>query len=564
MERGTTNSDDGVQIRLLGGVGATDPDGSPIDIGPAKCQALLAALALSPGSAIPVTRLVDLVWGEDPPRTAEKTLQTYVTQLRQRLGAEAIARVGAAYRLDIGPELVDAVRFQRCLDEGDVGGALADWTGPPLAGLDAPGLDATIAGLVEQWLTAVETDLERLTATDPAGAVGPLTELTADHPFREGLGARRMTALYASGRQAEALAAYRRARRHLVDELGVEPGPRLRELEASILDQDERLPSQPRSSRPATLPSGTVTFAFSDVEGSTQLWAADRTRASAAIARHEEIVRAAAADHSGQVFATGGDSFGVAFHRASDALDCATALQAAITAEPWPSGCEVRLRIGLHTGEAEERADSYFGAAVNLTARVAAAGHGGQTLLSGVTAALVAERGLVDLGPIRLDGVEGDQPVFQLGADEHPPLRAEGRRRGNLPRSPGPLFGRADLLADVVDALGSAPVVTLVGPGGIGKTRLALDAARLAGADSPGGAWLVELADIASSGEVARAVADALDVTALPGRPLAAAIAMSLDARRAMLVLDNCEHVVDGAAALASAVADGSDHARVL
>jgi DNA-binding SARP family transcriptional activator len=196
-----------VHIRLLGGVGATTDDGDPVDVGPGRCQAVLAALALSPGTAVPVWRLVELVWGDAAPRTAEKTLQSYVTRLRKALGPDSIIRTGAAYRLDLDAESVDVLRFQRHLDAGDVAAALREWTGPPLAGLDAPGLAAPAAGLVEQWLGAVETDLERLVETNPPAAIGPLTELTASHPFREGLWALLMTALYKVGRQAEALAA---------------------------------------------------------------------------------------------------------------------------------------------------------------------------------------------------------------------------------------------------------------------------------------------------------------------------------------------------------------------
>ena len=124
-----------VLIRLLGGVGASTDRGDPVDVGPAKCQTVLAALALAAGSAVPVPRLIDLVWGEQPPRTAEKTLQSYVVRLRKGLGAATIIRVGAAYRLDLASESTDVVRFRRQLASGDTEAALAEWTGTPLAGL---------------------------------------------------------------------------------------------------------------------------------------------------------------------------------------------------------------------------------------------------------------------------------------------------------------------------------------------------------------------------------------------------------------------------------------------
>ena len=115
-----------MRIRLLGEVGAVTGQGVPVDVGPPKCQAVLAALALSPGTAIPAWHLVDLVWGEDPPRTAERTLQSYLTRLRKGLGPDVIVRAGAAYRLDVPPGAVDAVRFQRHLDAGDTAAALAE------------------------------------------------------------------------------------------------------------------------------------------------------------------------------------------------------------------------------------------------------------------------------------------------------------------------------------------------------------------------------------------------------------------------------------------------------
>ena len=169
-----------MQIRLLGGVDLATDEGEPIDIGPPKCQVLLASLALSVGSAVPVPRLVELVWGEDPPRTAEKTLQSYVTRLRKSLGSESIERTGAAYRLAVDPVSVDVRRFQRHLAAGDIEAALAEWTGTPLAGLDAGGLTGPVDGLVEQWLGAKEAELGQLVDTDPAAAVATLTELTAN------------------------------------------------------------------------------------------------------------------------------------------------------------------------------------------------------------------------------------------------------------------------------------------------------------------------------------------------------------------------------------------------
>lgn len=243
-----------MRISLFGGVRVTTDGGEPLDVGPARSQAVLAALALSAGSAVPVPLLVEQVWGGQPPRTAEKTLQWYVAQLRKSLGADTIERVGAAYRLAVPADAVDVGRFLRHLDAGNVDAALREWSGAPLASLDVVGMASAVDGLVERWLDATERSLTQRIDADPGGAVGRLTELTAQHPFREGLWALLMTALYRSGRQAEALAAFRNARRLLIEELGVEPGVRLREIEALLLsggDAKLRAPSWQAASRQA-------------------------------------------------------------------------------------------------------------------------------------------------------------------------------------------------------------------------------------------------------------------------------------------------------------------------
>jgi predicted ATPase/DNA-binding SARP family transcriptional activator len=543
------------QVRLLGEVSAVTDHGEPADIGPAKCQALLAALALAAGKAVPVWRLTELIWGTEPPRTAERTLQSYATRLRKGLGPGSVVRAGAAYRLDVAAEAVDVIRFQRRLDAGDVEAALAEWTGPPLGGLTVPGLAAMAAGLTEQWLAAVEADLARRVQAGAPDVIGRLTELTAVHPYREGLWALLMTALYRAGRQSDALAAYRTARQHLIEHLGVEPGPALRELESLVLGQDERLLAG-RAARP----TGTVTFGFCEVADQGRWWATRRPEMAAAMVRHDALVRACVDRHDGYVFAGGGEEFGAAFHRAADAAAWAADLQAAVRAEPWPGGVGIRLRIGLHTGETEEREQGYYGPAVNVAARLAAAGNGGQTLVSGITADLLDQAGLRELGTYRLEGAP--RRIFQAGDDEHPPLRTEDNRRGNLPRRLGRLVGRDTMLEAIDQALAAAPVVTLVGPGGIGKTRLAVAAA--ARRADPDGAWLIELAEITSPDDVLWAVASLLGIRENPGQALSQSVVTALRTRRALLVLDNCEHVIDTAAGLARAIVTGCPDVQVL
>ena len=365
-----------------------------------------------------------------------------------------------------------------------------------------------------------------------------------------------MSALYATGRQADALAAYRKARAHLVEELGVEPGPRLQALEIAILGQEERMPSSPPQAgrRP---PSGTVTFAFVEIDQAARLWTADRTAIAEIVARHEALVREVTAAHDGFVFATGGDSIGVAFDRAVAAARWAVDLQSATTVKRRPERPPPQILVGLHTGEAEERGNDYYGPPVNLANGIAGAANGGQILVSATTAALLDRSDLVEVGRLQFDGAGPEVRLFQLGSGDHPRLRAGLARRGNLPRRDARLLGRDDTLAAVGAALETGSIVTLVGPGGIGKTRLALAAARARAEELPDGAYLVELSDVVSPADVGLAVAGVLDVVDPTGGASIESIVDHLHARELLLVLDNCEHVVDGAGELVAAIDAG-------
>ncbi len=556
------------RISLLGGVRITDASGAQVDPGPAKCQELLAALALEPQVAITVGRLVGLLWGESPPRTAEKTLQTYVARLRKALGSEAIVRTGSAYRLDVDPASIDTSRFRSALKRGEIDVALQEWTGEPLAGVDADGLRPLLDGLFEEWLDAVEVDLEQAVEADPGASTGRLTELVAAHPFREGLWALLMTALYRTGRQAEALGAYRRARTTLVDELGVEPSPRLRELEQLILGQDDQLTAgvEPRHGRRADrpVPTGTITFGFVELDDAAALWSEYPTHAADVISTFEEIAKTLAADHRGLVFAGGAETLGVAFDRAADAASWSIALHRTLSAHEWPHGTPSGARVGVHTGDADERNGSYYGPAVTLANRIAALGHPGQTIATSVAATLSALTEQSELGTFALEGVRDKHALHQIGSGSFPPLRIATQRHDELPRPANRLIGRDGLVSTVTAALADAPIVTLVGPGGIGKTRLALEVARRDHNVSLDGVWFVGLAEVAEAKDVARALADALGVNESSEQSVHAAIVSVLRGRTVLIILDNCEHVVDGVNELLLTVVERCPHLTVL
>ncbi len=296
-------------------------------------------------------------------------------------------------------------------------------------------------------------------------------------------------------------------------------------------------------------PSGTVTFLFTDIEGSTRLWEQHGDVMAGALARHDEILGDAIEANDGHVFATGGDGFAVAFGRAGDALAAATAAQAALTAEAWV-GPEIRVRMGLHVGEAEERDGNYFGPALNRAARVMAAGHGGQILATPAVAEVIGTDDLVDLGECRLRDLSGPQRVYQVGDTSFPALRTIDVFPSNLPRSLSTFVGRAPQIDQVIDDLTTGGLVTLTGTGGVGKTRLAVQACAEALPKFADGAWFVDLASIRDEDELPGAVAAVLGVKDRAEEPLVITLRDSLRDREAILLLDNGEHVLEGLARL--------------
>jgi predicted ATPase/class 3 adenylate cyclase len=295
-------------------------------------------------------------------------------------------------------------------------------------------------------------------------------------------------------------------------------------------------------------PSGTVTFLFTDIEGSTQLWEAAPDAMRASLSWHDSILRDAIEAHSGYVFATGGDGFAAAFARAGDALIGAEKARTALANEEWPVGAPIRVRMALHTGETTERDGNYFGGAVNRAARLMAISHGGQLLVSAATAELLTGVELLDLGEHRLRDLAAPMRVFQVGPGEFEALRSLDAFPSNLPAQPGTFVGRTTELAEVVEALERSHVVTLTGVGGVGKTRLALQAAAELLPRFRDGAWLVELAPVVDPDALVEVVARALDVPERQGQPLAASLTDFLRAKRLLMVLDNCEHLLDAVA----------------
>ncbi len=304
------------------------------------------------------------------------------------------------------------------------------------------------------------------------------------------------------------------------------------------------------------LPTGTVTLLFTDIEGSTTRWDSHREAMQAAVRRHDELLRGAIETHDGFVFKTIGDAFCAAFGRASDAILAAIEAQRAVAREDWSAVGGLRVRVAVHAGVTEERDADYFGPTVNRVARLLSIGHGGQVLVSGAAKSLVDEHlpdgtSLVDLGLHRLKDLTAPEHVYQLDVaglgTEFAPLRSLDALPNNLPAQLSPMVGRDAETAEVKRLLGESRLVTLIGSGGIGKTRVALQAA--ADMATGDGAWFVDLAACDDPAMLPSAIAAVFGIADEGGsQRLIERVAAALRLKRLLLVLDNCEHVIAVAA----------------
>jgi predicted ATPase/DNA-binding SARP family transcriptional activator len=694
-----------MEFRILGSFEVV-VTGGVVDLRGVKRLGLLACLVVHAGQPVSKDRLVEELWGEGGSEGAARTVQTYVSQVRKLLHGEraSLQTRPGGYVLDVDPMAVDAYRFEKGVTAARAGpdrarrlevldGALALWRGPPLGEFAGAGwADREVARLEALRLQALQCRCDILLELDHVGeAVAELEGLVRAHPLDESLWTKFMLALYRSGRQADALGAYQRARRHLVGELGIEPGPELADLEHRILDHDPTLdaPSELRVTvaEPAaptsgatdgrSPPGGTVTFLFTGLEQSSSLWEADPDVMDMAVNRHDALVRSIIGRWRGTVFATAGDGFGVAFASDRDAIRAAIEAQEAVRSEPWPKGFELRVRMGLHTGASFERDGNYFGPPVNRAARIMGAAHGGQVLVSQVTRQLVDEQRLglrfVDLGRHRLRGLDTPEQLCQLVIDgddtTYPPPAAlsaasfqfgefqlddrqltlsgpagpvpvehevfellrylilnhdrvvskeelldaiwgdrfvaesmltsrvqaarqavgddgqaqrviktvhrrgyqfiaevridAGRIRRTIPRLRNAPIGRDGDIASVVERIRDAPLVTITGSGGIGKTTVALAVADRAQTEHADGAVFVDLAPVPPQSDLTRAVAEAAGVEGAASETVER-VADHLANRPVLLVLDNCEHVLERAADFVDRMLERGEAARIL
>ncbi len=309
------------------------------------------------------------------------------------------------------------------------------------------------------------------------------------------------------------------------------------------------------------LPTGTVTFLFTDIEGSTTLWEHQPEAMRSALARHNVLLHQAIAAHDGVVFKTIGDAFCAAFATASQALTAAFTAQLALQSELWPGDVTLWVRMALHTGSADEVDGDYFGPPLNRVARLLATGHGGQTLLSQPTYeltrdALPSHCTLMNLGTHSLRDLTRPEQVYHLChpdlASEFPPLKSLNYLPNNLPQQMTSFIGRERELAQIKELLAKTRLLTLTGSGGCGKTRLSLQVAADLLDQYVNGVWLIELAALSDPALVPQAIADVLGVQEQPGKTMQRSLVEALRPKQLLLVLDNCEHLVAACASLAA------------
>jgi len=570
-----------MEYRVLGSLEVIDGGGRSLPLGGARQRTVLASLLLRAEHTVALERLIDELW-EEPPRTAAKTVQVYVSRLRHELPKGAIEGRPGGYALLLHGDGLDVRQFERYAEEGRTAlaagdcqraaqllvDALALWRGPAFAGLRSEAVRREAERLEELRLQVLEDRTEADLGCGRQREVVPeLQAFVVEHPFRERPRAQLMLALYRSGRQRDALALYGETRRLLVEELGMEPGEPLRELERAILRGDPALdlPSRDvasdetattldasvgarRASRagrpglaasstpsvlPNRLPTGTVTFLFTDVEGSTRVvreLGADRYAHE--LTEHRRALREVIARYGGVEVDTQGDAFFIAFARASAAVAAAEEGERALHDSP------LRFRAGIHTGEPSVVEEGYVGLDVQRAARIASAGHGGQVLVSQTTRDLLEEDvALRDLGRHRLKDLGEPLQLYQLGHGEFPPLRS--LNWVNLPVQPTRLIGRERELDEAGRLLRAHHLVTLTGAGGSGKTRLALQLAAEAVEDFPDGVFWVPLQALRDPDLVLPTIARTVGAN---GR-----LAEWVADRHMLLLLDNLEHLIAAA-----------------
>ncbi len=574
------------QFGLLGPL-AVRSDGELIEVRGAKRRGLLAYLLAHAGEPQPLDRIVDALWAGSPTRGSDSTVKTYVSQLRKLFGSDAagvqLALRPGGYALEFEPSALDAARFEAAvaaattvpepnprlalLDE-----ALSLWRGAPL---DEFAGQQWADDRVRQWtrLNVLAHQLRAGALLDTArhrDALPALEQLVAVHPLHEPFWAQLMLARYRCGQQADALAAAREARHVLAQELGIDPGHELVDLESKVLAHDPSLEAPRFESRSddeshvttviEALPEGIVTFVLTDIEGSSELWDLHPEHMAKALVRHEDVIQEVMHANRGLFLKSRGEGDATlsVFAKATDALTASVSLQRRLANEVWPGDLGLRARVAVHTGEAQIRGGDYFGGTLNRAARIRGLAAGGQVLVSRATHDLVvdvlpADLGLVPVGDHLMKGLRRQETLFAVHSPGLAAPASVGQSTGVAQSAQAGLIGRGDALARVEAALRQPGLVTITGPGGIGKTRL-LHAVCAQLRDEFSRVWSIELVAARDLAAIESAFQDALLPVAsspmqLPQQSeptsLVSQLASTIGSRRTLLALDNCEQLLD-------------------
>ena len=563
-----------VRVEVLGPI-VVRIDGEPIRLGSAPQRRLIGAMAMRAGQVVSSDFLTEHL-GLTP-----GAVRTAISRCRRAVGADVLVTAPPGYLLrtsNTGLD-TDVTEFERTIETArrsvdDVekiellerGRNL--WRGEPYAEFaDEVWVISEATRLRELYAAASEDLVESMLRVGQFGrAIDVLEPLISDFRFRDRPRGQLMRAYADSGRQADALRAFQTYRSFLVDEVGTEPSAAVIALDRRIAAGTAEQPVDPIVRTVSTTrPTGVVSFLFTDIESSTRLWNDHPSEMNVALARHHAIVLRSIEAHSGSVFTTGGDGFGVAFASPVAAIGAAVDAQRVLNAEAWPDSVPILVRMAVHTGVAYERDDDYFGPTLNLTARLMSAARGRQVLLSGTTRRLLDDVTLpsgVNLrsrGPHQLTDIVEPVDVFEIliagiRAIELP-LRLPSTSPDTLPALRSTLLGRERELARIDASLRSSRLVTITGPGGCGKSALALRAAHLLLDRFGGNVVHVDLSRVDTADTFLAAVAQALRV-GHEETPSLHSIANACRGLAILIVVDNAEHVADHAADFADHLLD--------
>ena len=582
-------------IQLLGGLRVQQGERIITRFRTQKTAALLAYLAYHLDDGHPREVLAELLWPWSAPEAGRTTLRVALSSLRRQLEPPGVP-TGAVIKADrfavcLNRDAVttDVTQFEAALESVETAGSASERTRWLVEAVEVY-RGRLLPGYYQEWIFPEQERLADLyfhavrlltasleEAGEQQGALDYARRAVACDQLREEAHQDVIRLLAAMGQQDAALRQYQELVQILDEELGETASPTTLQLverisaaagqQPVVQEESAEVAPLPRPTRAPPLPTGIVTFLLTDIEGSTHLAEQAKDAYGQALETHHRLLRQSFRQHNGHEVKELGDGFVVAFEHATDALACAADSQRALARQEWPKAIgELWVRMALYTGEVEVKQGEYRGLALHQASRVLTAGHGGQILCSEGMAGLV-RRGLepgirlVDLGSYWLRDVETPERLFQvdypeMAREDFPPLEAEPGYGSQLPLTFTRFVGREDELAWLQETLlrQGTRMVTLTGPGGSGKTRLAIEGARRLLEPFRGAVWFVSLQDLVDPALIPGAIADAMSLPrSAQSEPLGQAVEV-LSRQRCLLVLDNLEHLVEDGATVVRAL----------